>query len=93
MPGRPESPIDPYAPFADFANGLRALRAAVKKTYEQLAAETHYCVSVLSMAANGRALPTLQVTLAYVRACDGSTTQWRQRWNDEHARADQGGAS
>ena len=82
MAGRPEALIDPDQPFADFANGLRALRAACGKTYEQIASETHFCVSVLSMAANGRHLPTLPVTLAYVRACGGNVSDWRCWWND-----------
>ncbi|WP_345434239.1 hypothetical protein [Actinoallomurus vinaceus] len=32
------------------------------------------------MAAAGRRLPTLDVTLAFVRACGGDTGEWRERW-------------
>jgi hypothetical protein len=81
MGGRPEEPIAAGAPFAEFANGLRALRASSMKTYEQIAAEENFCRSVLSTAANGRQLPTREVTLAYVRACGGSVTEWGQRWD------------
>jgi hypothetical protein len=91
MAGRPEAPIDPGEPFADFANGLRALRAESGKTYEQLASKAHFCVAVLSMAANGRQLPTLPVALAYVRACGGSESDcsiWSSWWTDLHGRGD-----
>jgi hypothetical protein len=36
--------------------------------------------SVLSSAASGHRLPTLQVTLAFVAACQGDTFAWEQRW-------------
>jgi hypothetical protein len=78
--GRPDDPIDPHAPFADFANGLRALKARSMKTYEQIAAEVNFCRSALSTAANGRRLPTYEVTLAYVRACGGPVLEWKLRW-------------
>ncbi|RDI67495.1 NB-ARC domain-containing protein [Nocardia pseudobrasiliensis] len=41
-----------------------------------------YSPSVLSEAASGHRLPTLQVTLAFVRACGGDTTEWEQRWRE-----------
>jgi hypothetical protein len=40
-----------------------------------------YSASVLSSAANGRRLPTLSVTLAYVGACGGDPDEWRHRWS------------
>jgi WD40 repeat protein len=36
----------------------------------------------LSDAAGGKRLPTLAVTLAYVRACDGDIDEWRRRWHE-----------
>jgi hypothetical protein len=30
----------------------------------------------------GRRLPTLEVTLAYVAACDGDLEQWERRWRE-----------
>jgi len=85
-PGRPEIPLDPRAPFADFASGLRALRAASSKTYQQISEEVFYRVSTLSGAAGGRRLPSLEVTLAYVRACGGEAGEWTQRWEDARRR-------
>ncbi|HKT03484.1 MAG TPA: helix-turn-helix transcriptional regulator [Rugosimonospora sp.] len=85
MPGRPEIPIDPGAPFADFAIGLRTLRSASNKTYKQMAVEVNYGISVLCTAASGRILPSLGVTLAFVRACDGPVAEWVHLW--ELARA------
>jgi WD40 repeat protein len=49
-------------------------------TYRVLAGRAHFSVATLSEAAAGRRLPTLAVTLAYVRACDGDAEEWEQRW-------------
>ncbi|WP_434599946.1 WD40 repeat domain-containing protein [Streptomyces sp. A5-4] len=38
-------------------------------------------MSTLSSAANGRKLPSLAVTLAYVRACGGAEAEWSGRWH------------
>jgi hypothetical protein len=40
----------------------------------------HYSVGALSQAVDGRKLPSLPVTLAYVAACGGDTAAWEQRW-------------
>jgi WD40 repeat protein len=64
-----------------FARELRSLRErAGKPTYRELSSITHYSEAALSQAAAGRKLPTLQVTLAYVRACGGSEEEWERRW-------------
>ncbi|MFI6170633.1 hypothetical protein ACIBCN_27880 [Nocardia sp. NPDC051052] len=63
------------------AMDLRGLRAkAGGPTYRELARRAHYSAAALSEAASGRKLPSLAVTLAYVRACDGDVTAWDQRW-------------
>jgi Helix-turn-helix domain len=77
---RPERPIDPSWPLANFAGGLRILRSQRKVTYRELAGLTNYGVTVLSVAASGRHLPTWDVTKAYVSACGGSVPEWRHRW-------------
>nr|AGS49724.1 WD-40 repeat protein [uncultured bacterium esnapd14] len=65
-----------------FAHDLRQLRQkAGSPTYRVLAGQAHYSVAALSEAAAGRKLPTLAVTLAYVRACDGDVTEWERRWH------------
>jgi hypothetical protein len=46
-----------------------------------MAAKAHYAATTLSIAAGGRVLPSLPVTLAYVRACDGDIDEWRRRWH------------
>ncbi|MEU7474880.1 helix-turn-helix domain-containing protein [Lentzea sp. NPDC042327] len=69
-----------------FARELRALRErAGSPTYRELSARTHYSEAALSQAAAGRKLPTLQVALAYVRACGGDEDEWRQRWQETSA--------
>lgn len=65
-----------------FAADLRQLRRqAGNPTYQQLVERAHYSAAALSTAANGRKLPSLAVTLAYVRACDGDVTAWEERWH------------
>ncbi|MEV0976492.1 helix-turn-helix domain-containing protein [Streptomyces sp. NPDC049915] len=66
-----------------FAAELRRLRdTAGKPTYRQLAAAAHYSSTTLADAAGGRKLPTLEVTLAFVRACGGDEEEWKARWHE-----------
>lgn len=48
--------------------------------YRQLALRAHCSAASLSVAAGGRRLPSLAVTLAYVQACGGDVREWRHRW-------------
>lgn len=55
-----------------------------------MAKEANYSATMLSEAASGRKQPTLEVTLAYVRACGGDVAEWTDRWhtlNDEQRAA------
>lgn len=64
-----------------FARDLRQLRAAAGGApYRQMATRAHYSAAALSQAANGRTLPSLSVTRAYVLACDGDVAEWESRW-------------
>ncbi|WP_282794353.1 DNA-binding protein [Streptomyces sp. CC224B] len=79
-----------------FAYALRKLRQeAGGPTYREMARIAHYSVTVLSQAASGTQLPSLAVTLAYVRACKGDAAQWERQWKEAHeavAAAERGGA-
>ncbi|MDO0938537.1 XRE family transcriptional regulator [Streptomyces sp. DG2A-72] len=88
---RGERPLEAGdARIVKFAAELRQLRQrAGRPTYRQLAERAHYSVSTLSGAASGKGLPTLAVTLAYVRACDGDEAEWERAW---HALAAEVGA-
>ncbi|WP_370961507.1 helix-turn-helix domain-containing protein [Amycolatopsis sp. cg9] len=79
---RAENPLDlDGSPLTAFAAGLRALREhAGNPTYRELARRAHFSATTLSDAAGGRRLPSLAVTLAYVRACDGDDAEWERRW-------------
>lgn len=82
--GRFESPLagDDRQLIA-FAEGLRRLRQQIgSPSYRDLAKRAHYSASALSQAANGRALPTLAVTLAFVNACGGDPEEWARRWTE-----------
>ena len=82
--GRRESQLNPQAgALQQFAHDLRELRRdAGSPSYRQLAQIAHYSASALSTAANGRALPSLPVLEAYVRACGGDEEKWRLRWQE-----------
>lgn len=81
--GRRERPIDPDdGPLQDFAYRLRELRrAAGSPSYRELARHAHFSDTSLSVAASGTVLPSLEVTLGYVRACGGDVAEWEQRWS------------
>ncbi|WP_434091511.1 XRE family transcriptional regulator [Streptomyces anulatus] len=87
--GRPEKPVDVSGgAVAEFASRLRCLRIeAGSPTYRDMATSAMYSASVLSSAANGHRLPTLQVALAYVAACNGDREEWRRRWLEAADRA------
>jgi hypothetical protein len=48
--------------------------------YRALARRAGFSASTLSVAASGKVLPSLDVTLAYVQACGGDPEPWRERW-------------
>ncbi|MBQ1028353.1 XRE family transcriptional regulator [Micromonospora sp. C95] len=79
---RAERPLDPTAdPLQAFAADLRTLRdKAGRPTYQALARRAHRSATSLSEAAGGRRLPTLDTTLAYVRALGGDEAEWTERW-------------
>jgi Helix-turn-helix domain len=79
--GRPERELDPAGgPIPVFAAQLRDLRAeAGRPSYRDLARKACYSRTALSEAAAGRELPSLSVTLAFVRACDGPNVSSKTR--------------
>ncbi|MET9451119.1 nSTAND1 domain-containing NTPase [Streptomyces cinerochromogenes] len=87
MAGRREVPVDPAAgPVQRFAQELRKLRQeAGGLTYRVMVQRVGYSVTTLSQAAAGERLPSVQVTLAYVRACGGDEDEWRERWRQAAA--------
>ncbi len=87
--GRLERPLAPDAgPVTAFARELRRLRtAAGSPGYRDMATRAMFSASVLSDAAAGYRLPTLQVALAFAEACGGDRATWERRWH-EAARAE-----
>src|SRR5687768_1946074 len=81
---RTERPLDPNGdPLQAFAARLRTLREdAGRPTYAALARRTHRSPSTLSEAAGGRKFPSLDTTLAYVRALGGDESTWAARWHE-----------
>ncbi|MBP2329605.1 WD40 repeat protein/energy-coupling factor transporter ATP-binding protein EcfA2 [Kibdelosporangium banguiense] len=86
---RPEGPLDPDAGVVQrFAWELRQLREkAGSPPYRELGRRAHYSQATLAKAAGGRDLPSLAVTIAYVRACGGDTEEWEARWREAAAEA------
>ncbi|MEU7556150.1 hypothetical protein AB0B01_28115 [Streptomyces sp. NPDC044571] len=80
---RKERPLEGGdGPLLRFAAALRRLRhEAGSPPYRDLAHRAHYSVATLSGAASGRRLPSLDVTLSYVRACGGDPQEWERRWH------------
>jgi WD40 repeat protein len=65
-----------------FAVDLRRLRQdAGGPSYRELGKRAGYSATTLAEAAGGRRFPSLEVTLAYVRACDGDAELWERRWH------------
>jgi transcriptional regulator with XRE-family HTH domain len=91
---RRERPLDAAdSALGRFAAGLRELREHVgSPTYRELAERSGYSVAALSKAASGRKLPSLAVTLAYVRACGGDADGWREQWRAVSAELADAGA-
>src|SRR4051812_30829228 len=79
---RQERPLESEeTPLLRFAGDLRRLRRrAGLPSYRELGKRTNYSAAALSEALSGRRLPSLAVTLAFVRACDGDAGEWTGRW-------------
>ncbi|WP_441216862.1 nSTAND1 domain-containing NTPase [Phytohabitans sp. LJ34] len=70
-------------PVQALAAELRDLRRqAGNPGYRELAGRAGYSVAALANAAGGRRLPSLAVTLAFVRACGGDPVAWERRWRE-----------
>jgi hypothetical protein len=85
VPDQPAVAAQPVASIAPdgleaFARDLRALRAQANLDYPEMAETSHYEMKTLAAAAGGLRLPTLPVTVAFVRACDGNVAEWEERW-------------
>ncbi|MBQ1023924.1 XRE family transcriptional regulator [Micromonospora sp. C95] len=81
MPRREQPLASEDSPLLRFAGDLRRLRRrAGEPTYRELGRRTNYSPAALSEAVSGRRLPSLAVTVAFVRACDGDADEWTERW-------------
>jgi hypothetical protein len=80
---RQEKPLErDGTALVEFAADLRKLREeAGKPSYREMARRAHFSSTTLSDAAGGKRLPSLAVTVAFVRACGGDAAEWEQRWH------------
>jgi hypothetical protein len=66
---------------AEFVADLVDLRRrAGQPSLRAMAATAHYSHTALSSVLSGVRLPSLELTLAFVRACGGDEAEWRSRW-------------
>ena len=79
---RQERPLESEdTPLLQFAGDLRRLRRrAGQPAYRELGKRTNYSAAALSEALSGRRLPSLAITTAVVRACQGDADAWTERW-------------
>ena len=78
---RPMTQMRGLDPVAELVDDLRQLRCASgAPSYAQLGKATGIPRSTLYDAFQGGRMPSLEVTLAVVRACGGDEDAWRQRW-------------
>lgn len=80
---RQENPLErDGSALVEFAADLRKLRdEAGKPPYREMAGRAHFSSTTLSDAASGKRLPSLAVTVAFVRACGGNPAEWEARWH------------
>jgi len=74
---------------AEFSAELRRMHEqAGKPSLRQMAIKVPYSHTALSHALRGVGgrLPSLELTMALVRACGSDEQAWRDRWHHEHAR-------
>ena len=89
--GRPQKPLDrDGSPVREFAFWLRDLRRRSGLTYDRLGRKSLYATSTVQSAAGGKRMPTLKVTMAFVRACEGDQRQWREYWTQVRRLLDEG---
>lgn len=78
---RNEQPLErDGSPVRELAYWLRDARNQSGLTVDQLKSRTGYSNSTLYDAFSGKRLPTRQVTLAIVQACDEDVDAWRTYW-------------
>lgn len=79
--GRPQEPLErDGSPIREFAFWLRSLRKRAGLTYQELGRRAHFATSTVQAADAGKRMPTLRVTLAYVKACGGNEREWHAYW-------------
>lgn len=63
-------PLSGQGPTVELAAELRARKTAANLTFKDMAAKCHSTTKTLSEAANGRTVPSWDVTAAFLNACD-----------------------
>ena len=73
----------------NFHAELRKLREdAGQPSLRAMSRTAHYSHTALSGVVSGGRLPSIDLTLAYVRACGGDEEEWRARWHQARRRVE-----
>ncbi|MFV2021943.1 helix-turn-helix domain-containing protein [Micromonospora sp. LOL_023] len=84
--GRNADPVPGSGTLTDFVADLARLRRdAGQPSLRKMAEKAHYSHTALSSVLSGTRLPSLELTLAFVRACGADEDVWRERWNRQSA--------
>ncbi|WP_326553303.1 helix-turn-helix domain-containing protein [Micromonospora sp. NBC_01813] len=84
--GRNVEPVPGSGALTDFVADLARLRRdAGQPSLRRMAEKAHYSHTALSSVLSGTRLPSLELTLAFVRACGADEDVWRERWNRQSA--------
>jgi hypothetical protein len=67
------------------ADLARLRREAGQPSLRKMAEKGHYSHTALGSVLSGARLPSQELTIAFVRACDGDEAAWRERWRREQA--------
>ncbi|MBW4704072.1 DUF2690 domain-containing protein [Micromonospora sp. RL09-050-HVF-A] len=65
------------------ADLARLRREAGQPSLRKMSATAHYSHTALAGVLSGARLPSLELTMAFVRACGGDEAAWRARWHRE----------
>jgi hypothetical protein len=77
------APSDANVDLRRFTAALRQLRLSAEiPSARALAKETFFSHTTIAEALKGTSLPSLEVTLAIVRACGAEPEPWAHRWNE-----------
>ncbi|WP_328341524.1 DUF2690 domain-containing protein [Micromonospora sp. NBC_00421] len=75
------------------ADLARLRRDAGQPSLRKMSSTAHYSHTALASVLSGSRFPSLELTMAFVRACGGDEATWRARWHRESAPSQETGSA